>query len=131
MTTLIPSRRFLYVLLASLTLLVAGGDRPADAGGLDMGWFEFFAAGETDQVAWIWVEDSTSDGDGTEYIAFLSSYDPPGANNTSYETTTDYGGTANFPNVSAFVDWIVTNHAHVSSSADLTVYKRVVSTVNI
>lgn len=98
-------------------------------GGLDRGTFDLMQSSSTDAVGWAWAPDSTSDGDGVEYIATLAGYQHAGASAPSVATTVVHRPGTQHADLQAFVTWIVSNHAHVQSAADLTLVKRVVTTV--
>lgn len=114
--------------IALALLVVLAVPIPSANAGLDRGWFDLFQYEDPPQ-AWIWVPDSTSDGSGVEYLAFTASYDHAGPSHPQIQETITFQSGEGFASLQAFVDHIVATVPYVGSSADLTIHKRVVTTV--
>lgn len=112
-------------------LLIAATCLPVAHAALDEGTFDFSQPGSTETVGWAWSPDSTSDGDGVEYRAYLASFEHAGPSNPSVTTTVAYQSGVSHQSLQAFVAWIVANNAHVASSSDLTIVKYVATTVTL
>ena len=118
-----------YVLLA--LLLVFSMTFQFDFGGLDRGTFDLMQSVSPDPQAWAWVPDSTSDGDGVEYIAYLAGYQHAGPAAPSVTTTANFLPGTGHQDLQGFVAWIVSTQPHVQSASELTIVKRVVTTVSL
>lgn len=115
---------------AALLLIVATCLPHAHAG-LDEGAFDISQPASPDSVAWAWSPDSTSDGDGVEYIASLASFQHAGSANPSVTTTADYRPGVSHQTLQQFVAWIIATNTNVTSASQLTIVKRVVTTVTL
>ena len=133
-----------YAMAAAAALLVAlgtwcgsfsaHGDRHLEALGQTIGGKQFYeddvmsirVAGDPDPVGWVWCPNGTEDGNGTEYWFLTAAFPFPGGPNSlvtfDFEVTSLTGADA-----TAVINAIVTNYAHVTSSADLTTHKHVVT----
>ena len=114
----------------ALILALAASLQIADAG-LDRGTFDFLQAGQAEPTAWAWSPDSTSDGDGVHYVAYLGSYEHSGPAHPVTTTTITYQPGLGHGSLQAFVDWIVATYPNVTSSAELTVVRHDVTTVSV
>lgn len=94
----------------------------------DTGAFDIYSTDPLHPVAWLYVTDSTADGDGTEYLITTSSYVIPGPLATSVAMTTHYLGTGASSLQEMLAD-IVASYDHVDSTEDLEVVVRDVSPV--
>lgn len=92
------------------------------------GVFDFYSTDPLHPVAWLYVTDSTADGEGTEYLITTSGYVIPGPLATSVALTTRYLGTGG-NSLQEMLDDIVTSYDHVESLEDLEVVVRDVSPV--
>jgi hypothetical protein len=118
-----------YTFIA-LLLIFSACFQFADAG-LDEGSFDLSQPTFPDTVAWAWATDSTSDGDGTEYIAYLGAFRHAGPADPSVSTTASFRPGVLHQDLASFVAWIVASNPHVASSAELTIVKRVVTTITL
>ena len=99
--------------------------------GFDRGLFDVWASiSPTPNVptAWVWVVDSTVDGDGVEYWAYHLDYVHPGADEDA-QLTFGFRDDADPQSLEEFVDWIVASNPHVGDASQLTLTKNVVSVV--
>ncbi|MCA9316061.1 MAG: hypothetical protein KDB73_11290 [Planctomycetes bacterium] len=94
----------------------------------ETGAFDFFSSDPLHPVAWLYVTDSTADGDGTEYLITTSSYVIPGPLATSVALTTRYLGSG-ASSLQEMLDDIVASYDHVDSTEDLEIVVRDVSPV--
>ena len=118
-----------YVLLA--LLLVVGMTAQFAFGGLDRGTFDFMQSASPDPLAWAWVPDSTSDGAGVEYLAYLPGFQHAGPGAPSVTTTVNFQAGGGHEDLEDFLAWIVANHAHVQSAAELTIVRRDVTLISL
>lgn len=99
-------------------LLAAGGK------GLDKGTFELFQTGP-DPSAWVWVEDATGDGVGTEYWIVHPSFVVPGPAEPSVDIT--YELVAQHPPIHDFADFlafVIATYPNVTGPGDVQVYRK-------
>ncbi|MCB9828392.1 MAG: hypothetical protein H6806_01340 [Planctomycetes bacterium] len=94
----------------------------------EKGFFDLYSTDPLHPVAWLYVTDSTADGDGTEYLITTSSYVIPGPLATSVALTKRYLGTG-ASSLQEMLDDIVDGYDHVDSTEDLEVVVRDVSPV--
>jgi hypothetical protein len=118
------------IALTTLLLLVVTCFQQAHAG-LDEGSFDLSQPASLDPVAWAWSPNSTSDGDGVEFVASLSAFQHAGAVNPSVTTTADYRPGTSHQTLQDFVNWIIANNPNVLHAGQLTIVKRVVTTVTL
>ena len=92
-----------------------------DGKGLDEGVIDLLQIHSPLPTAWIWVEDSTSDGEGIEHWAMHPNFVPIDPEDP--DTTPEYVYVENYvpEDLEAFLDWIVQRSSHVTSPDDLTV----------
>lgn len=117
-------------LFAALLLAVAACFQFASAG-LDEGAFDLSQSPLAPPEAWAWSPDSTSDGDGVMFVAYLSTFQHAGLANPSVTTTASYRLGVGHQTLQGFISWVVANNANVLSSADLMIVKHVVTTVTL
>lgn len=96
---------------------------------LDKGIFELFQVHTSDAVGWVYVKNSTLDGDGTEYRIYTSDFDAPTQQNSNEEIEFEFVPNTNHQNLTAALNWIVQTYSHVQSTNDLTVDKHVVTPI--
>ncbi len=115
--------------VAAFAIITSGAQAPQQAAaGLDKGTFEVLQM-SSQPTAWVWVEDDTIDGNGVEYWALHGSFVHPGPNDPSVTMTFDHANGVTHNNLNQFINWIVNNNSHVSSSSDIVIHKRDVSVV--
>ena len=105
--------------------------RDGQGKGFDKGMFDVWASiSPTPKVptAWVWVVDSTVDGDGVEYWAYHLDYVHPGADEDA-QLTFSYSDDSEPADLDEFVNWILANNSHVGGASELTLTKNVVSVV--
>lgn len=92
--------------------------------GLDRGILELFQT-TPDPSAWVWVEDSTHDGVGTEYWVVHPSYEVPGASDPSVDVRFEY--VAQHPTINTFNDFlafVIATYPNVTGPGDVQVYRK-------
>jgi len=124
-------RSFPSLLVLALICCAFALSPQAQAETRETGHFDLSIPGESYPSAWSWVENSTSDGDGTEYVAYLATHPVGGASNPNIDTNATYVAGGSHTGVQAFADWIVANNSHVDNTAALTVVQRVVTAVPV
>ena len=90
----------------------------------DKGIVDVFGLDPNLPEAWIYVEDSTLDGNGTEYWIFHSSY-VPASPSADKSFSFEYVAGQDPQTLQAALDYIVLNNSHVATSSELTVHKMV------
>ena len=97
--------------------------------GIDGGVQDIFQMHSVDPVGWIWAEDGTVDGMGTEYRVFHSSFVHPGADDDDVTVRFVHVPNHEPQNVEDFLSWIVQRSPHVQNANQLDVHLYEVSTV--
>lgn len=95
----------------------------------ESGAFEFYSTDPLHPVAWLYVTDSTADGEGTEYLITTSGYVIPGPLATSVQRTTEMLSSVTATSLEEFLAWVVLAYDHVESLEDLEVFRRDVTPV--
>ena len=90
----------------------------------DKGIIDVFGVDPILPEAWIYVADSTLDGNGTEYWIFHSSFAPASPGNDK-SFSFEYVSGQNPQTLQAALDYIVLNNSHVTNSGELVVHKMV------
>ena len=116
-----------FSLALAVVLTIAISIPFADAG-YDIGWFDLAQNGGQPQ-GWLWVPDSTSDGSGVQYLAFTANYAHGGPAAPLITETVRFQSSQGFASLQAFLDHIVATVPYVSSTAELTVHRMDVTTV--
>jgi len=131
-------------LMGGAALLTTGGSEPStepsyaslrpllDAGAakrLDDGEYELFQLHSPLPTAWVWVQDSTSDGSGVEYWALHDDFVHPSQSDDDVSIRFVRRSGANSANLQDFIAWIVAHNPHVGSGSELRIHQQVVSTV--
>ena len=109
----------------SLEELWASGEGKA----LDKGVVDVFSVDPILPEAWIYIDDSTVDGSGTEYWLMHSSFVPPSPLNDNRTLEFDYVNGFSPLTLQECIDWIVATYSHVSDAGDLTIQKKTVTPV--
>ena len=118
--------------LASIALILAIGlSLQLAQAGLDEGSFDMKQKPTGLAKAWMWCPNSTSDGEGYHYVAYLDSFQHSGPANPIVTNTVTYNAGSGHPSLQAFITWIVATNSHVQSSQDLTIMRHDVTTVTL
>ncbi len=99
------------------------------AAGMDMGTFDLRQPGNQEPVAWVYVEDDTSDGSGVHYVAYHQDFVFAGAQNPTVVTEAAFQAGESHSSLQEFLDWIEATYSNVEDSNDLVVRKFTITTV--
>ncbi len=90
----------------------------------DQGMIDIYGVSPTLPEAWIYVADSTLDGNGTEYWIFEESFSPASPTNDK-SFSFEFVSGQNPQTLQEALDYIVLNNSHVANSGELVVHKMV------